>query len=383
MRVVVLGGTGYMGKVAAYLLAKHGKVEVSVAGRSNDRAKTAAGEVNARIGRDVVKHEVVNVENPDELKRSMRNTDVVVNCVGPYYRYGINTIKAAIETGTKYSDICDEYVAAKEIVKLDGDAKKAKATILTSLGSSPGLSNIQVQHSARRMDSVSDVRIAWTSSQADPFGPSVMKHCLHCYNSPHQYLDGKLVQVEPFSGRQIVEFPPPVGKVDVVYFDHPEVLTIPMYVKGVKNVTVRGGIFPGDIHDLIESWVKTGASLMDTYDVDGTKVAAVDFLTAVSMKVMRSKKDLQPVAAQRIEVIGKVGGADVTHMHASIGTMASGTVMPLFIATMMLGEGRIKEHGVLPPDAIDPDAFFDEFKKRRGAEYTQVGSVFDFRKVPN
>jgi len=370
-----------MGKVAAYLLAKHGQADVRVTSRSEEKAKKAASEVNSRVGREVVKYEAVDVDDPDALKRSMRDADVIVNCVGPYYRYGINTIKVAIGMGAKYADICDEYVAAKEIVKLDGEAKRGKATILTSLGSSPGLSNIQVQYSARRMDSVSDVRIAWTASQSDPFGPSVMKHCLHCYNAPHQFLDGKLVQVPPFSGRQIVEFPPPVGKVDVVYFDHPEVLTIPLYVKGVRNVTVRGGIFPGDIHDLIESWVKTGASLMDQYEIDGRQVAAVDFLTAVSMKIMQSKKDLEPVAAQRIEVVGKVGGSDVTHVHASVGTMASGTVLPLFIATMMLAEGKIGEYGVLPPDAIDPDQFFEEFKRRRGAEYTQVGSIFDFRKV--
>lgn len=370
-----------MGRVAAYLLAKHGKAEVRVTSRSEDKAKKAADEVNKRIGSDVVKPTAVDVESKDDLKRSMRDADVVVNCVGPYYKYGLNTIKAAIELGVRYTDICDELVAAKEIVKLDGDAKKAKTTILTSLGSSPGLSNIQVQYSARRMDSVSDVHIAWTSSQTDPFGPSVMKHCLHCYSSPHQFIDGQLVQVAPFSGRQMVEFPPPVGKVDVVYFDHPEVLTIPMYVKGVKNVTVRGGIFPGDIHDLIESWVKAGASLMDDYDVDGTKVAAVDFLTSVAMKIMQSKKDLPAVAAQRIEIIGKVGGENVTHVHASVGTMASGTILPLFIATMMLGEDKITDYGVLPPDAIDPDLFFEEFKKRRGAQYTQVGGMFDFRKA--
>jgi len=370
-----------MGRVAAYLFAKHGNAEVRVTSRSEDKARRAAEEINKRIGKQLVLSGLVDVENSDDLKRSMHDTDVVVNCVGPYYKYGIDTIKAAISTGVKYADICDEYVAAKEILRLDNDAKKAKTTILTSLGSSPGLSNIQVQFSARQMDSVSDVHIAWTSSQTDPFGPSVMKHCLHCYNSPHQFLNGQLVQVPPFSGRQLIEFPGPVGRVDVVYFDHPEVLTIPMYVKGVKNVTVRGGIFPGDIHDLIESWVKAGVDLMGSYDIDGTEIAAVDFLSAVSMKIMQSKKDIPAVAAQRIEVVGKVGGQDVTHVHASIGTMASGTALPLFIATMMLGEGKIKEHGVLPADAIDPSLFFEEFKKRRGAQYTQVGSMFDFRSV--
>ncbi len=370
-----------MGRVATYLLAKHGNAEVCVADRSEEGSRTAAEEINKRIGKQLVTSRRADVENESELRHSMRDVDIVVNCVGPYYKYGIGTIKTAISAGVKYADICDEYVAAKEIIKLDNDAKKARTTILTSLGSSPGLSNIQVQFSARQMDSVRDVHIAWTSSQTDRFGPSVMKHSLHCYNTPHQFLNGQLVQVPPFSGRQIVEFPAPVGKVDVVYFDHPEVLTIPLYVKGVKNVTVRGGIYPGDIHDLIESWVKTGVDLMDTYDVDGTKVAAVDFLTAVSMKIMQSKKDIPAVAAQRIEVVGSVGGRDVTHVHASVGTMTSGTVLPLFIGTMMLGEGKIKEHGVLPPDAIDPNMFFEEFKKRRGAEYTRVGSMFDFRSV--
>jgi hypothetical protein len=61
--------------------------------------------------------------------------------------------------------------------------------------------------------------------------------------------------------------------------------------------------------------------------------------------------------------------------------MASGNVLTHFVATMMLGEGKIKEHGVLPPYAIDPDLFFEQFKRWRGAQYAQVGSMFDFRKV--
>lgn len=370
-----------MGRVAAYLLGKYSGAEVSVSSRTEQKAAEAVREINKRIGKDVLRTQVVDVNSFDSMKKAMSNADIVVNIVGPYYRYGADTVKAAIESGTDYADICDELVAAKEILKLDGAAKKAGRTILTSLGSSPGLSNIQVQYSAKRMDTVSDVHIAWTSSQTDPFGPSVMKHCLHCYNNPHQYLGGELKQVPPFSGSQLVDFPQPVGRVEVVYFDHPEVLTIPKYVKGVKNVTVRGGIFPGDIHDLIRSWVATGLSVMDTFDVDGASISAVDFLTPVAMKIMQSKKGIPAVAAQRIEVIGKVNGQPMTHVHTSVGTMASGTILPLFIAVLMLAENKIREKGVLPPDALDSDAFFQEFKNRRHAQYGEIGKILDFRPV--
>ena len=88
-----------MGQVAAYLLAKHGRADVRVTSRSDAKARKAADEVNKRIGSDLVKYEAVDVDNPDDLKRSMRNADIVVNCVGPYYKYGINTIKAAIDEG--------------------------------------------------------------------------------------------------------------------------------------------------------------------------------------------------------------------------------------------------------------------------------------------
>lgn len=370
-----------MGKVASYLLGKYSGAEVYVSSRTEQKAMETAREINKRIGKDVLKTQVVDVNSFDSMKKAMKGADIAVNIVGPYYKYGVNTIRAAIESGIDYADICDELVAATEILKLDAAAKQAGVTVLTSLGSSPGLSNVQVQYSAKRMDKVTDVHIAWTSSQTDPFGPSVMKHCLHCYDSPHQYLNGELKQVPPFSGSQLVDFPPPVGRVEVVYFDHPEVLTIPKYVKGVKNVTVRGGIFPGDVHDLIRSWVAAGLSLMETFDVDGTMIPAVDFLTPVAMKIMQSKKDIPAVAAQRIEVLGEVNGQPMTHVHTSVGTMASGTILPLFIAVMMLSDGKIREKGVLPPDALDSDAFFEEFRKRRHAEYGEVGKILDFRPV--
>lgn len=148
MRVLVLSA-GQMGSVAAYLLAKHGKAELRLGDKNAEKVAKVAADINRRIGSDIVKSEAVDVENPVELRRSMKSVDIVVNCVGPYYRYGINTIKAAIETGVKYADICDELIAAKEIMKLDAAAKKAGTTVLTSLGSSPGLSNIQVQYSEK------------------------------------------------------------------------------------------------------------------------------------------------------------------------------------------------------------------------------------------
>ncbi len=370
-----------MGRITSYLLAKYGEGEVIVTSRSLERARKTAQELNERAKSDRISGVAVNIEDRNELVNAMKDIDVVVNMVGPYYEYGTKVMNASIEAGIDYADICDEFIAVKEMVKLNEKAKKAGVRQLICLGSSPGLSNIQARYSANRLDRVNEIHIAWASSQTDPFGPSVMKHCIHCFSGSHQYLNGKLVEVPPFSGRKIIEFLPPVGEVEVVYFDHPEPFTIPMYIKGVNNVTVRGGIFPADIHQLIEPWTKSGLNLTEPLKVDGYEITPIDFLTSATMKIMSMKKDVPSAAAQRVDVIGEKNSEIVRHIHTSVGTMAGGTCVSAFIGIMMMVKNKIKEFGVLPPETIDPELFFEELKRRRKLAYTEIGYLYNFRRI--
>jgi len=57
-----------------------------------------------------------DVSDEDSLKRAMADVDIVMNTVGPYYRYGVRVLKACIESGCDYIDINDDLVRRCDLV---------------------------------------------------------------------------------------------------------------------------------------------------------------------------------------------------------------------------------------------------------------------------
>ena len=78
----------------------------------------------------------------------MKESDVVLNAVGPFYRFGPKVLRTAIDAGIDYVDVCDDYDATIEMLNLTEDAVKNKVRALIGMGSSPGLSNVIARFAA-------------------------------------------------------------------------------------------------------------------------------------------------------------------------------------------------------------------------------------------
>jgi saccharopine dehydrogenase (NAD+, L-lysine-forming) len=386
MRVAVLGGYGAMGTVVSYVLAKYTGAEVIIVGRNLKKAGETADRLNTKLGIDRVSARHADANKHESLVNVMMTADIAVNCIGPFYRYAAKVCKAAIDARVDLIDICDDFAATKELLTLDEKAKEADITVITGLGSSPGLSNILVKCSADKLDSVNDIKIAWVDTLTDTSGPAVYKHSLVNFAGPtHQYLDGKIVEVPGFSGKEVFEFPPPIGKTEVVYFDHPEPLTLPLYIEGVKNVTVKGGLLPLYIHRLIEDWASYGLISEDPMKVGEHVITPLDFVASFITEVMapssRAKEEAPPTGALWVEIVGKKNGEQVRHIYDSVGSMAGGVATPVSIAVTMFSQKKVKVKGVAPPEAgIDPKIFLEELKKRKVA-LKEVAYIYDFVRI--
>ncbi|HEC81860.1 MAG TPA: NAD-dependent epimerase/dehydratase family protein, partial [Thermoplasmatales archaeon] len=144
MKAVVLGGAGVEGSYAAKCLAE-GSVfsEVCVADIDRKRGK----ELSKTSEKMVYKY--VDVTDKKSLSNVIRDADVVVNCVGPFYKYASSIMETTIAKCLNYVDICDDYDATQLLLeKFYKEAEKAGVTCVVGLGASPGLTNILVAHSA-------------------------------------------------------------------------------------------------------------------------------------------------------------------------------------------------------------------------------------------
>ena len=366
MKIVVLGGFGVMGASTCRDVIKGPGVEkVIVAGR-NIRMEGLHKSVQES---DKVSTQAIDVNDHEAVVKLIKGNDVVINCTGPYYKYGIPIMKAAIEAGVNYLDVMDDYDTTLAAFDLDQPAKEAGLSLCIGFGSSPGFGNIIARYAVDKMDQVDEIRLLWGLAINDPYGPGVMSHMFHALRSDvPQFLDGKLVNVPGGSGgEEIVEFMEPYGKCPVYYLGHPEPITMPRYFKGIKTVVNKGCCLPLWVNDFIFDLIKRGIADREPITFDGKSVMPEDFLVQVMQTGATFRKQVEDytTAPFMVMVKGREGNKAVTYVYESAGRMAPGTAIPASICAQMLGRGEIKEKGVLPPEAcVDPKIFFGKFAER-------------------
>jgi saccharopine dehydrogenase (NAD+, L-lysine-forming) len=282
-----------------------------------------------------------------------------------------------VEAKTNYIDICDDYEAAEILFASDIDsaARAAGITVLTGMGSDPGTNNVIVQWFANKLDRVDEISLFWVVSIAELAG-AAWDHSLHMtIGQIPQYIDGRLVYVEGGTGVETATFLEPLGACQVCYVGHPQPLTIPRYIKGVKQVVIKGALIPGWVDQLIKEQKDTGFLSKEPMDVKGTKVTPYD-LTLKLWETIPKDRDRGPQSSGlKVIVKGERDGKRVTYTADMAGRMAPGTGLPASIAALMLAAGDVTVKGVVAPEGcIDPEKFLAALIQR-GARIHQTETI--------
>ncbi len=252
--IVVLGGAGTMGSEVVRQLTQRSDAKITIADASSKALNRLAAELGDRIDTSVI-----DANDFDSLFQLMKGADVAVSTIGPFYKYGSKLVKASIAAGVNFVDIDDDFDATSESLSLDEEAKKAGITAIIGMGASPGVTNIIAKYGADKLERVNEIRLFWSESAIDPTGPAALSHWFHIISGDIPvFKDGDWANVKGFSQPEVVEFLPPVGKLEVYYTGHPEPVTLPRYIKGVKNVSIKGALFPPSIMGLYKTLIDTG-----------------------------------------------------------------------------------------------------------------------------
>ena len=374
MQALVLGGTGGMGQGVARDLIKQEQIKKVILGDINTDPNRLQDKLRAS---GKVSLNRIDVNDRDDLVRAIKDVDVVINCAGPFYKTAVPVARAAVEAKVNYIDICDDYEATDILFASDIDhaAKGAGITVLTGMGSDPGTNNVIVKWYANQLDRVDEIALFWVVSIAELSG-AAWDHSLHMtIGKIPQYLDGKLEYVEGGTGEETAEFLEPLGTCQVRYVGHPQPLTIPRYIKGVKRVVIKGALIPSWVDQLIREQRETGFLSKEPLEVKGTKVAPYD-LTLQLWDAIPNHRDKGPFASGlKVIVRGERRGKQVTFTADIVGRMAPGTGLPASIAALMLDAGDVTVKGVVAPEGcIDPGKFLAAFLQR-GAKIYQTETI--------
>jgi len=382
MRALIIGGVGGMGQGVARDLVKQEKVTNVILADLYPDPERLSKKLRESENTTLVK---MDVNDHAAMVKAFKEVNVVINTAGPFYKTAVPVAKAAVEAKVNYIDICDDYEGTEILFnsEIDRMAKEASITVLTGMGSDPGTNNILVKWYADRLDSVDEIYLYWVVSIAELAG-AAWDHSLHMtLGKIPQYINGELVYVE--GGTEVVaeQFLEPLGTCHVRYVGHPQPLTLPRYIKGVKNVIIKGALIPLWVDELIKEQKDTGLLGTEPIEVKGTKITPYDLALKLWEKIPEGRDNGPQSSGLKVIVKGEKDGRKVTYTADMAGRMAPGTGLPASIAALMMDAGHVTVKGVVAPEGcIDPDTFLGEFLKR-GARIHQtqkIDSMFEVNK---
>lgn len=355
MNVTILGGAGDMGSQAVIDAARNEEISgVRIADFNLERAEALAESLGKKVSAVFV-----DADAPSSLKEAIAGSDAVLSCIGPFYKYEVKCAQACLEAGIPYVSLCDDFDAAEEIFRLHEQAASKNITMLTGCGWTPGLSNVLARKGIEQMDEAHEVHIAWSGDADDSEGLAVIKHTCHIFTGKIKtFQNGVSMEIPAGSGKTLVEFLPPIGKVYAYHLGHPEPVTFPRFFPQLKTVTLRGVLTP--------TWLNPLAKFLVALKLTSTpekKDKTSNFIKK-AFGMLKSTGGLK-ISGLRVDVNGVKGGKKMQHSFLVVDKMKRMTGLPASIALYFLAAKKITQAGVFAPEGCIPvDDFIEELKKR-------------------
>ena len=371
MKVLALGGSGGMGRFAVETSMSFENIdEITVADINADAAIAFAASMNEKV-----KGIGLNVTDIDDLKAQMRQADIVINTVGPFFKYGPPILEAALDSGCDYLDINDDWEPTLEMLEFHRKAENNSHTAILGMGASPGLTNMLGAAAIGELDEVETLYTGWTMDGATPeeessqsgINAAMIHGVQQMTGTVRIHDDGKSKMVKPLKQVEI-DFPG-FGKFKPHIFGHPEAITFPHHFKTIKNsINLAHGSGFG-----VLKWIMR---LVDW------KIISVERAAGIVQNLSSSiRKDLEEQGIDSRLNLKNTNFSEPPPLYAlatglkdgekaSCGTvfnssdlisMGEATGIPLACGLKLLVDGKILKKGVFAPEgAINPHEFFKE-----------------------
>lgn len=371
-KILLLGGTGYVGRPTARFLAASDAVgALTIAARDLPRACVFA----ATLGPKATTAQV-DAADQTALEGLMPGHDLVVNVSGGAARLIPAVLRAAIAARVPYCDTTGGD-AAEECLALDGAARAAGVLSLTGAGVTPGTTNLLARHLADGFDSVEAIHscfiqgvlhwvdpiIAAGGAVADGMAATVESIITGVGSRVRVYRDGRLTDIEGPGPAVELRLPGAGGRnVTGHPYGNAEILTLPKSIAGVRDITCLAGFQPQQLNALL----REQARRFGTGEASAEEASAAFLSTIVAnpdhwLAGARGARKITPFTV----LTGIKDGRPARHTATLASRYESDpepagayTAGPLSVAAEMMLRGEVPGTGVLPPEAcLDPMRF--------------------------
>lgn len=366
MKVLILGGAGTMAMGGASYLMRYDDVSKIVLTDINMDAVNAVAD---RLKSPKIETKYLDALDKEALTNEVKNYDVVLNCVGPFTKFGVPILETIIDAGVNYVDVCDDHDAAIDLMALNEKAKENGVSALICMGTTPGISNVQAKQLYDMVDECHSMKVAWAITTPDEalakgtylenigdqmISEAAWTHLIHVASGKVPiWKDGKWDEIDAVEHGEWVDFDAPLGRAESYYIGHAEPVTLAKYLDIKDFCACLGSIMPPVMKKLrkearghedalyppkpIEKDLFVGTNIWQDRGVWGGQAVIVEGI----------KDDKNVRVTSRVQM----------GIHDSNAYNNSGQA----IGTYMMGKGKIKKTGVFAPEVvIDPKPFFEE-----------------------
>jgi short subunit dehydrogenase-like uncharacterized protein len=224
--IALYGATGYTGRLVARELARR-ELDFVLCGRSASKLAALAGElaVDAPL-------RAASLDDRDALRHALGDCAAVINCAGPFTRYGEPVVRAAVETGTHYVDTTGEQRYMQRIYERYGEpAEAAEVAVIPAVGFDYVPGDLICRLAGRGREPLSELVVAYAVS-----GFGATRGTLH---SALEAMRGRALDYESGAWsdaglapvRASFRFPDGVGRQVMSRYPSGEVVTVPRHTR--------------------------------------------------------------------------------------------------------------------------------------------------------
>ena len=404
MKVLVFGGSGKMGSVVAWDLAKNSKVgEVGIIGITGRRENTLE-KTKKWINSDKIVLHTIDVNNRKETMKLMEKYDVGAISL-PDRKCSYKVVDMAIEAGLNIVDILEEYHRKPDAHEIEGleipegmtlneygeslhqRAIKNGVTFIDGIGFAPGLTNITLSEGIKKMDKADSAIARCGGIPAKEFANKHPLKYMITWAFEH-VLREYMIKVDVIKGGKIVEANA-MDDLEKLRFNQlgrdeeltcaitpgmPSFLYTRPQLKECAEKTIR---WPGHWEG---AKVLKECGMLDSTPVKfkRMKISPREFLSFIMTPKLQPLEGEIDVCVMWNTVIGIKDGQKMridyymweeADTENGISAMGRVTAFPEAIATVMVGNGEVNKKGIVAPeDAIEGKVyqnFLEELKRRK------------------
>ena len=357
MKVIILGGCGGMGRYASKAISSFDQIQsLTIADLNKEDAEEFANQLGPQV-----KGIGLNINDKELLYGTLKSFDIVVNTVGPFFKYGYGVLKTSLDANCHYMDICDDWEPTEKMLELDHLAKEKGLLAILGLGASPGITNLLGAIAINELDQPETIYTGWSMDEAKPEDISSQKETNAAMIHGIEQISGK---VKIFKDKKF-QMTKPLQEIDINYpqrgnfkasiFGHPEAITFP---KHYKNLQTSMNLVHGDrLTMTILRFINKLIALRLLSK--GIAARFLDWLErSSSSKKSQQQNNLPEIYAlaigsknNKLESVGvSYDGTPTREL-----SMGDATGLPLALGLKMFIEGEIPVKGVISPEseAID------------------------------